>query len=80
MLEGLIENKPATTKSSLRHHNVVVPHMDALQISEHQRRYLERHDLDVDALDVVNIAARSAVIPVTKMSVKGPMPTRTFPE
>ncbi|KAG2935047.1 hypothetical protein PC119_g328 [Phytophthora cactorum] len=56
MLSGSIGNKPTTTKKSLRHHATVVPHVEALQVSERQQRGLKRQGLDIDALNVVNIA------------------------
>ncbi|KAF1790686.1 hypothetical protein GQ600_27478 [Phytophthora cactorum] len=55
-VRGLIGNKPTTTKKSLRHHATVVPHVEALQVSERQQRGLKRQGLDIDALNVVNIA------------------------
>ncbi|KAG6951614.1 hypothetical protein JG688_00013659, partial [Phytophthora aleatoria] len=69
-VRGLIGNKPTTTKKSLRHHATVVPHVEALQVSESQQRGLKRQGLDIDALNVVNIAVIYSA-PSTKKRSKG---------
>ncbi|KAE8992659.1 hypothetical protein PR002_g20469 [Phytophthora rubi] len=71
MLAGLVGNKPCIEKQSLRHHAVVVPHVEALRVSERQQRDLERKGLNLDALNGVNIVVRSSATPKTKSRLKG---------
>ncbi|KAE8989650.1 hypothetical protein PR001_g21717 [Phytophthora rubi] len=71
MLAGLVGNKPCIKKQSLLHHAVVVPHVEAVRVSERQQRDLERKRLNLDALNVVNIAVRSSATPKTKGRMKG---------
>ncbi|KAE9309782.1 hypothetical protein PR003_g20432 [Phytophthora rubi] len=71
MLDGLIGNAPPTNEKSLRHHDVVIPHVELLDISKRQRRMLDRQGLNIDALNVVNIAVRNSVTPSTKKRSRG---------
>ncbi|KAE8885828.1 hypothetical protein PF008_g381 [Phytophthora fragariae] len=71
MLGGLVGNKPCIKKQSLLHHAVAVPHVEAVRVSERQQRDLERKGLNLDALNVVNIAVRSSATPKTKGRMKG---------
>ncbi|KAE9163488.1 hypothetical protein PF004_g30127 [Phytophthora fragariae] len=71
MLDGLIGNAPPTNEKSLRHHDVVIPHVELLGISKRQRRMMDRQGLNIDALNVVNIAVRNSVTPSTKKRSRG---------
>ncbi|GMG16689.1 unnamed protein product [Phytophthora fragariaefolia] len=71
MLDGLIGNVPSTDKKTLRHHAVILPHVEILKVSKRQQHCLKRRGVNMDALNVVNIAVRSSITPATKGRDKG---------
>ncbi|KAE8895107.1 hypothetical protein PF005_g1357 [Phytophthora fragariae] len=66
MLGGFVGNSPPTGKASRRHHSVVVPQVELLDVTDRQRRQLGCRGLNVDALNVANIAVRTSVTPASK--------------
>ncbi|KAF4035618.1 hypothetical protein GN244_ATG12282 [Phytophthora infestans] len=71
MLSALIGNTPHVNKRKLPHHAAVVPHVRTLQLSERQRKRLERQGLDLDALELVNLVARETYTPQQSKRKRG---------
>lgn len=61
MLGGLVGNSSSTGKASLRLDSVLVPQVELLDVTDRQRRQLGRRGLNLDVLNVSNIAARMNV-------------------
>ncbi|GMF50595.1 unnamed protein product [Phytophthora fragariaefolia] len=71
MLDGLIGNVPSTDKKTLRHHAVILPHVEILKVSKRQQHCLKRRGINMDALNVVNIAVRPSVVAGSARATEG---------
>lgn len=78
MLSAIVGNKPSTQSTNLRHHAVVVPHHDTMQVTERQQRVLKRLGLDIDALRVVNLTVQHTFKPRPQKRVRGSYVDESF--
>lgn len=61
VLSKLVGNKPPTNRASFRQHAVVLAQSDGAKLRERQQSFRKR--LDIDALNVVNLAVKALVAP-----------------
>lgn len=75
MMKGIIGNAPDVSRDSLPHLSLIlgqiVPPPSLLNVSERQKRVLRELNLDVDALNVVNLLRTSAVAPIPQKRKRG---------
>ncbi|KAE9016194.1 hypothetical protein PR003_g9846 [Phytophthora rubi] len=75
MMKGIIGNAPAVSRDSLPHLSLIlgqiVPPPSLLNVPERQKRVLRELNLDVDALNVVNLLRTSAVAPIPQKRKRG---------
>lgn len=71
MMKPIASKQPSEMDQDLRHHAAVLAHVKGLEVSSRQRRILQQLDLNVDTLNVVNLAAKSMVKPRETKRVTG---------
>ncbi|KAG6974983.1 hypothetical protein JG688_00002784 [Phytophthora aleatoria] len=75
MMKGIIGSKPSILSDTLPHLSIVIgqtaPTPGRLEVTERQMRVLRERDLNLDALNVVNLLARSVVTPAPQKRKRG---------
>lgn len=64
----------------MRHHDIVIEHVRLVDINERQRRILKERNLDVDALNLINLAVHQSRVPKQKKCTPGEYVDERFSE
>lgn len=82
-MKGIIGSKPAVSSDTMPHVAVILgqvasPLGQQLQVAERHKRFPRERNLNVDALNVVNLLSASTVAPVPQKREKGEWLDETF--